>query len=52
MGVPVAVDKMEEVQLRNKASRIQKLRPMEVPEPEGPRWGYRNRHGSYRTSDP
>lgn len=36
MGGPVAVDLMEEVQLRNKAGRIQKSKPMEVPDPEGP----------------
>ena len=52
MGGPVVVDKMEKIQLRNKAGRIQTFRPMEVPEPEGPRWGYRNRHGRYRISDP
>ena len=32
-GGPVAVDLMEEVQLRNKAGRIQKIKPMAVPEP-------------------
>ena len=32
-GGPVAVDKMEEVQLRNKAGRIQTFRSMEVSEP-------------------
>ena len=35
MGGPVAIDKMEEVQLRNKAGQIRKTRP---------RW-YRNHHG-------
>ena len=36
MGGPVAVDLMEEVQLRNKAGRIQKVTPMAVPDPQGP----------------
>ena len=36
MGGPVAVDKMEEVQLRNKPGRIQAPRPMEVPESRRP----------------
>ena len=35
-GSPVAVDLMEEVQLRNKAGRIQTSKPMAVPDPEGP----------------
>ena len=35
MGGPVAIDKMEKVQLRNKAGRIHTFRPMEVPEPGG-----------------
>ena len=48
LGGPVAVDKMEEVQLRNKAGRIQASKPMAVPESEGPRRGYQNRHGRYR----
>ena len=53
LGGPVAVDKMEEVQLRNKAGRIQTFRPMAVPESRRPRWGYRNRLGrtGYRILD-
>ena len=42
---------MEEVQLRNKAGRIQTFRPMEVAESRQPRWGYRNRHGEARIPD-
>ena len=42
LGGPVAVDKMEEVQLRNKAGRIRTFRPIEVAKPRWPRWGYRN----------
>ena len=45
LGDPVAVDKMEEVQLRNKAGRIRTFGPMEVAEPRWPMWGYRNRNG-------
>ena len=52
LGGPVAVDKMEEVQLRNKAGRIQKSKPMAVPESRRPRWGYQNRHEEARISDP
>ena len=36
LGGPVAVDKMEEVQLRNKAGRIQKFRPWRYRNPDGP----------------
>ena len=45
LGGPVAVDKMEEVQLKNKAGRIQMFGPMAVAEPRWPGRGYRNRHG-------
>ena len=51
LGGPVAVDKMEEVQLRNKAGRIQTFRPMEVAESRRPRRDYRNRHGEARIPD-
>ena len=44
-GGPVAVDKMEEVQLRNKAGRIQKVQAQVIPESGRPRRGYRNQHG-------
>ena len=52
-GGPVAVDLMEEVQLRNKAGRISKTKPTEVPEPKWPRRGYRNRRrrSGYRILD-
>ena len=36
LGGPVAVDKMEEVQLRNKAGRIQKSKLMAVPKSRWP----------------
>ena len=36
MGGPVAVDKMEEVQLRNKAGRIRKTRPRKYRNEDGP----------------
>ena len=42
---------MEEVQLRNKAGRIQTFRLMEVAESRQPRWGYRNRHGEAQMPD-
>ena len=51
-GGPVAVDLMEEVQLRNKAGQIQKSKPMAVPESRWPRWGNRNQHEEARISDP
>ena len=49
-GGLVAVDLMEKVQLRNKAGRILKTKPTEVPESRWPRRGYRNRrrHCGYR----
>ena len=39
LGGPVAVDKMEEVQLRNKAGRIEASKPMEVSESRRPMMG-------------
>ena len=53
LGGPVAVGKMEEVQLRNKAGRIRKVQAQVVPESRQPRWGYRNQHGKpgYRNLD-
>ena len=36
LGGPVVVDKMEEVQLRNKAGRIQTFRPRWYRNPDGP----------------
>ena len=39
MGGPVAIDKMEEVKLRNKVGQIRTTRPMEVSESRRPMVG-------------
>ena len=52
LGGPVAVDKMEEVQLRNKAGRIQKVQAQVIPESSQPRWGLPESTWKARTSEP